>query len=302
MKCLNVGCGSRFHPHWINIDWVSCNPHVLAHDLSTGIPYPEQTFDVVYHSHILEHFTKQAGFFFLQECYRVLKVGGVIRIAVPDLEQIVRMYLLALEKASQGEAEWEYHYDWMVLELYDQAVRTGPGGDMRAYLDREFIPNEGFVCKRLGGEARRIIEACRIKESQEKIKRPRKSNKRTFTAGSLLHFIRQYLVKILLGEKEYQALELGQFRLGGEVHQCMYDRYSLSKLLAKVGFQNVKPLGPRESQIPDWTAFSLDTEPDGRIYKPDSFYMEGVRCAEGGNDFKTEVANTTNVELSHSFS
>ena len=66
--------------------------------------------------------------------------------------------------------------------------------------------------------------------------------------------------------------------------------------------QNVKPLGPRESQIPDWTAFSLDTEPDGTIYKPDSFYMEGVRCAEGGNDFKTEVANTTNVELSHSFS
>ena len=37
-QLLNLGCGRRFHPDWINIDLVSAGPGVIAHDLSRGIP------------------------------------------------------------------------------------------------------------------------------------------------------------------------------------------------------------------------------------------------------------------------
>jgi|CXWL01.1.fsa_nt_gi predicted SAM-dependent methyltransferase len=72
MDCLNVGCGSRFHPAWTNIDVAPSSAHVQAYNCRAGIPFPDQSFDVVYHSHVLEHFPKTEALGFLQECFRVL--------------------------------------------------------------------------------------------------------------------------------------------------------------------------------------------------------------------------------------
>ena len=50
-------------------------------------------------------------------------MGGVIRVAVPDLEQIVRMYLKALQLSLQGDEEWQHNYEWLMIQLgNDQAV------------------------------------------------------------------------------------------------------------------------------------------------------------------------------------
>ena len=97
-RLLNLGCGSAFHPDWINIDFHNHGGSVLAYDLRLGIPLPDATVDVVYHSHVLEHFTREGGVTFLTECFRVLRPGGLLRIAVPDLENIVRAYITTLEE------------------------------------------------------------------------------------------------------------------------------------------------------------------------------------------------------------
>ena len=94
----NLGCGSQICPDWINIDLVRTGPGVVAHDLSTGIPLPDASCEVVYHSHVLEHLRRPDARFFMRECFRVLKPGGILRVAVPDLEQICRQYLLALDR------------------------------------------------------------------------------------------------------------------------------------------------------------------------------------------------------------
>src|SRR5665213_2847022 len=98
-KMLNLGCGEQHHPAWVNVDFVSQDPTVILHDLTKGIPYPDNSFEVVYHSHVLEHFTRSDARKFIQECFRVLKPNGVLRIAIPDLEQIVRNYTTFLEPA-----------------------------------------------------------------------------------------------------------------------------------------------------------------------------------------------------------
>jgi len=86
-KMLNLGCGSHYHQDWINIDFQSKAPEVMRYNLCLGIPVPDESCDVLYQSHLLEHFPKRFALEFLKECYRVLKPGGIIRIVQPDLEQ-----------------------------------------------------------------------------------------------------------------------------------------------------------------------------------------------------------------------
>lgn len=276
MRYLNLGCGSQFHPDWTNIDITSSSPYIQAHDLRQGIPYSDDTFEVVYHSHLLEHFPKHGALGFMRECYRVLTPGGIIRVVVPDLERMVQMYLQALDKSLQGENEWHHHYEWMMLELYDQAVREHPGGATLEYLKQDPIPNEAFVYGRWGSEALRIVQALQTRLIQEENQRLRMRDL-AFCVRHLLRFIRKQLIKRLLSGDEYKALQIGLFRLQGEVHQWMYDRYSLARLLEQAGFQDPSQRTAFESAIESWVQFNLDTKPDGTISKPDSLYMEAVK-------------------------
>jgi predicted SAM-dependent methyltransferase len=286
---LNLGCGARFHPGWTNVDVTPRDEGVIAHDLRSAVPFPEKSFDVVYHSHLLEHLPRNEAPAFLAECYRVLKPGGVLRVVVPDLEQIARLYLQALQASLDGDRQWQSHYRWMMLEMYDQTVRDRSGGEMAAYLGDEGIPNRSFVLDRMGAEGRQIMASAgqqRVAgngKGDEVRHRTSWSNPRRLLRGVrfAVRSPRKWLLRMLLGNAN-QALRIGEFRLAGEVHQWMYDRYSLSELLKQAGFASPKQVQADESAVPNWTSYGLDVEPDGSIYKPDSLFMEATRPANAG--------------------
>jgi hypothetical protein len=56
----------------------------------------------------------------------------------------------------------------------------------------------------------------------------------------------------------------------------MYDRYSLSRALARVGFSDIRVCSAGSSLIPRFESYELDVV-KGRVRKPDSLFMEGVR-------------------------
>lgn len=278
---LNLGCGKRFHSAWTNVDNNVSSPFVIRHDLLKGIPFPDDSFDVVYHSHLLEHFPRRDAAPFLRECYRVLKRRGIIRIVVPDLERIARLYLQALEAIDHGRREWGYNYEWILLELYDQTIREKPGGEMSVYLSSETIPNREFVLERMGVEGRMLMKHVERGEGGCSTKKSEQSMFRSILRRvyRLLHQqggFREAAKRLVLGN-EYELLELGRFRRRGEIHFWMYDRYSATELLQGVGFEKPEILGPAASQIVGWKDYDLDTEPDGTVYKPDSLYIEAVK-------------------------
>ena len=267
MRYLNLGCGQRFHSDWENVDFLPGGSSVRTHDLRKGIPFPDLSFDVVYHSHVLEHFSKVEGMQLLRQCHRVLRVDGIVRVAVPDLEQIARLYLEALDKSLGGDRDWQERYDWMILEMYDQTVRDESGGGMLAYLSRDPIPQREFVASRMGGELRRL-----------KAPKPKDTHQTPLGKGSrILNLASRKIARLALGRKGIQAHDLGAIRISGEVHRWMYDRFSLARALEEAGFSCPRKVGPTESGIPEWTKFNLDTEADGSVYKPDSLYMEAIR-------------------------
>ncbi len=274
---LNLGCGQHFHPDWENVDYAPTSAKVRAHDLRTGIPYGDGSFDVVYHSHVLEHFSRGAGMQFLRECHRVMRSGGILRIAVPDLEIVARLYLEWLEKARRVVSGARENYEWMVLELYDQTVREKTCGEFVEYFRQNPFPNWEFVLSRWGSEATAFqnVFGKGSRDAENSAARP------ATAWGYVLHHpvrvLRDKFLRLVLGEKDWQALQLGRFRRSGEIHLWMYDSFSLGELLESVGFAHPQRFSATESQIPDWNSFHLDSEPDGRTYKPDSLFMEAVK-------------------------
>jgi predicted SAM-dependent methyltransferase len=120
--CVNIGCGVDAPEGWYNIDnsptiWMSRLPFgrrlfrtpawprsVYRHDVIKGLPFSDASVDFIYSSHTFEHFPYERSLALTKECFRALKPGGVLRIAVPDLESIVRDYL----KDSQAMASHRF--------------------------------------------------------------------------------------------------------------------------------------------------------------------------------------------------
>ena len=113
---LNLGCGTQVPDGWVNVDYalgarlmkfpffkainskvrffnLDWDERIVLHDLTKRFPWADNTVDAIYSSHTLEHLSKEQGQYFLQECYRVLKSEGVVRIVVPDLKHFVEQYL-----------------------------------------------------------------------------------------------------------------------------------------------------------------------------------------------------------------
>lgn len=270
MRYLNLGCGSHYSldPIWTNLDFTSSGKGVIAHNLLQGIPYPDETFDVVYHSHVLEHFSKNDGLNFLLECQRVIKPGGIIRIAIPDLEQITRNYLHFLESGVdhlEDENNWA-NYSWIMLEMFDQTVRNFSGGEMGKYLFQEQIPNEEFVYQRIGEEGRYIRND--YLNTQKNTSLPLRTWKNDIiSALRKIKHLKRHLRKPSVFEK------IGTFRLQGEIHQWMYDRYSLKYILNKLGYEQIAVKDAFTSYIPRWGEYNLDGKNE-IVRKPDSLFIE----------------------------
>lgn len=279
MKLLNLGCGTKYHKDWINIDFVSNNKDILSYDLLKGIPYKNNSFDVVYHSDLIEHFSKTDALIFIKECYRVLIPGGIIRIATPNLEEIAKNYSKYLNRSLKNDKIAEFRYDWTMIEMYDQFVRTFNGGELGQHYKKGEFYDPDFVYSRTGFK-KPIDQRGNIDYMNKKpFSYARNKLDKILCKALGISFnvnVKKYLLKIALG-KEYKYYELGKFRLSGEVHQWMYDRFSLKRLLVQNKFKDVKIYHATESRVHNWNLYNLDTNPDGTVYKPDSIFIEAVK-------------------------
>ena len=91
-------------------------------------------------------------------------------------------------------------------------------------------------------------------------------------------FVRK-LIKTLIPKKYIETWKIGSFRQSGEVHQWMYDQYSLGALLTHIGCTDVEKQTAATSKLPGFAAFELDARANGVVFKPDSLFMEAVKPA-----------------------
>lgn len=138
---LNIGCGQTATPGWRNYDnsptvrlarlplplgllracglvnvdnlefFKTCRRLDIRPANATAIPEASGSADAIYSSHMLEHLDRVDAQKFLAECRRVLRSGGVLRLAVPDLKVGARVYLEGGATAQQFMEWLEFDYD-----------------------------------------------------------------------------------------------------------------------------------------------------------------------------------------------
>jgi SAM-dependent methyltransferase len=89
---LHLGCGPRYLPGFLNIDGNLFNEIDLWLDVRNGLPFPSNTVDSIYSTHMFEHFYPDELKLLLLECVRVLKPGSGIRLIVPNLGSAIAAY------------------------------------------------------------------------------------------------------------------------------------------------------------------------------------------------------------------
>lgn len=266
MKKLNIACGKRYHKDWINIDFHPDSNMVKKVNILSGLPFERDSFDVIYSSHFLEHLSPLQAKFVLKEANRLLKKDGILRIVVPDLENLCREYLHVLENVDDERLDKQYR--WITIELLDQLVRVDRGGEMRQIFNEVSKSNDkylaDYILHRTGDE----LLAQKKAQINKKITLDKIKNK-------LLYFYLEF-IRFLI-PKNLRNLLFTRTSVG-EKHQWMYDRYSLGKMLEKLGFKNIQMKSYSISAISGFNDYFLDIKEDGTPYKGNgSIYIEATK-------------------------
>ena len=92
VKKINLGSGpTKGENGWTNIDLLDGAD--LNLDISSGLPMPQDSIEMIYTSHFLEHLDYPTLCRVLKECHRVLRSGCALSICVPDASKFINAYI-----------------------------------------------------------------------------------------------------------------------------------------------------------------------------------------------------------------
>jgi predicted SAM-dependent methyltransferase len=91
IKKLQIGCGKNILEGWLNTD-LNDTDTIVYLDAGKSFPIETGTFDCIYSEHLFEHLKVEQQINMLNEGYRILKKGGIMRIAMPNLEFLYNIY------------------------------------------------------------------------------------------------------------------------------------------------------------------------------------------------------------------
>jgi len=109
-------------------------------------PIPDDAFDYVFSEHVIEHLEFEESSRMLRECHRILRAGGRIRLATPDLGQIIALYT-----QPDGGAQRDY-IRWIMDNFRSQVGEYSPAHAINQSFHgwrHKFIYDEATLIKAL---------------------------------------------------------------------------------------------------------------------------------------------------------
>ena len=89
---LHLGCGERFLEGYIHIDLAEFEHIDYKIPVNNLSIFDDNSIDEIYASHVIEYFDRDEVKELLKEWKRVLRDGGILRIAVPNFSKLIQVY------------------------------------------------------------------------------------------------------------------------------------------------------------------------------------------------------------------
>jgi len=136
---LHLGCGERYIPGFYHVDAVA-RPHVDHIGEIDKLPMSSGSVDLIYCCHALEHFLRPQTASVLGEWHRVLKPGGVLRIATVDFSAVCKVFqkynnidLVIGPLYGRQNYLYNFHRNCFTFESLSKFLRDACFGEIRLW-------------------------------------------------------------------------------------------------------------------------------------------------------------------------
>lgn len=137
-RFVQVGGGKHVkHGYgWLNGDLIAGDIYLNAR---RKLPFPDSSVDVIFTEHFFEHLPQHQALAFLDEAYRVLKPGGILRQSTPDLEGLISVYRDENPKVSADDAIGRHMTNHRKRAVYARRTPCQFFNDVMRMWGHEFI-------------------------------------------------------------------------------------------------------------------------------------------------------------------
>jgi len=135
---LHLGCGPQILEGFINIDKYQQGEGILQVDMEKP-PFVTNTATAIYSSHALEHLPFRRAISALQNWAKVLKLLGKLYLAIPDLEEILKIMI-------DPKVSWDLKWGWYVYTLFGYQIDPSKYGGSYLGLDAPEDPGQFHTC------------------------------------------------------------------------------------------------------------------------------------------------------------
>lgn len=130
---LHLGCFKRKIYGFINVDIRDDVEPDVVDDITKLQKFEDNSVDLIFTSHTLEHVKREEVHKTLGRWYEVLKPGGKLFVSVPDMQAVCEHYIYnkdiwLLRNFIWGSQkhDYDYHYvGWDFKSLYDDLLSVG---------------------------------------------------------------------------------------------------------------------------------------------------------------------------------
>jgi SAM-dependent methyltransferase len=136
---LQLGAGIYPLKGWLNSDIEPVANDIIYLDATEPFPFDDQTFDYIFAEHMIEHITYPQALKMLAEVGRVLKPGGKVRLATPDIRIVASLF-----EGDEAPLAYEYveTYARSLLGLYSPELSRFQMHEPRWRIDHQHMLTE----------------------------------------------------------------------------------------------------------------------------------------------------------------
>lgn len=116
---LEIGPGNSKIPGFYSVNIVKTPQTDFVADIQKRFPFKDETFDVVYASHVIEHIVWYKQDQVLKNLFRIVKHGGYVDVWVPDALKIAKAFV---DYEERGIRDFENDGWYRFNETHDPAI------------------------------------------------------------------------------------------------------------------------------------------------------------------------------------